>query len=349
MASLRILFIGHFLYNSGFSESLSGYVRAARAMGHDLRVSKHSLLDKVVSNRLPLADFDWKPDLLVLNFESYQYMSEATINAVEMIAPRAQRLIIDDDGKYSPPTRVNGDTNHADEESWRNWQNLYRRLADRIVQPTLRLPAAGTRQFLLFGMENHRECASAKPLPKTYDIAYIGNNWYRWQDICWFIHGLEPIRKKLGRIALYGKWWSGKPLPGVEEHTYSDPSFLHKHKIEVHRSVRFGNVKAAMGRASINLLFVRPILSALQFATPRMFETFEADTIPLLSHNFLYAETLYGDSIAQLRMGDDPAERVEFIMSHYREMRSLVRDITAKLAKKHSYKQRLAELIELFE
>jgi hypothetical protein len=349
MASLQILFIGHFLYNSGFSESVRGYVKAAKSLGHDLRVSKYSLIDTVVSRSLPLADFDWKPDLLILNFESYQYLTDQTINAVEKIAPRAQRLIIDHDGKYSPVTSVDDDTNHTSEDSRQYWINLYRRLADRIVQPALRSPAEGTKQFLLFGLDNSCERISSKPNPKTFDIAYIGNNWYRWRDIKCFVEGLTSIRKQLGRIGLYGKWWSGKPLPGMETHTYSDPSFLRKHNIEIHRSVRFGNVKSAMSRANINPLFIRPLLSALQFATPRMFETFEACTIPLLSHNFHYADALYGEDISHLRMGDEPAERVEFIMSHRREMRALVKDIRAQLVKKHSYTQRLSELIELFE
>lgn len=349
MASLRILLVGHFLYNSGCSESISGYVRAAKSLGHDLRISKYSLLDRVVSKCLPLADLDWKPDLLILNFESYQYMTERVIGSVEKIAPRSRRLIIDHDGKYSPITRVGTDTNHIDEESQKLWLNLYRRLTDRIAQPALRSAARGAKSFLFFGIDSHSKYVRTKPPRKTYDIVYIGNNWYRWQDISWFVKGLAPIRAKLDRIALFGKWWSGKPLPEVEDHTYSDPSFLNEHNIEVHRPVRFGNVKAAMSRAHINLLFIRPLLSALQFATPRMFETFNANTIPLLSRDFLHAEALYGEDVAQLRMRDNPAERVEFIMSHFQEMSSLVKDIAAKLARKHSYERRLSELIELFE
>lgn len=349
MTPLRIGLVGHFLYNSGCSQAVLGYVRAARHLGYDLRISKLSLLDKVVTKQLPMAEADWKPDRLVLIFESYQYLSEQAISHILRVVPRAHRLIIDHDGKYSPITRVGTDTNHADEKSRHEWLELYKSLSDRIAQPVIGSPAAAVQRFLFFGVDRHRPAIESRPKPKMYDIAYIGNNWYRWEDMRWFIEGLAPIRARLGRIAVFGKWWSGRSLPGVEDHTYSDPHLLHQHGVEIHRSVPFDKVETAMGRAYANPLFIRPLLKELQFATPRMFETFAADTVPLLSPAFDYAEALYGPSIHPLRLDIKPAERVEYILSHYDNTAMLAREIAFELASKHSYELRLSELIALFE
>jgi len=345
---LRIGLIGHFLHDSGCSKSIIGYVRAARLLGYDLRVSKLSLLDRVTSKHFPLTESDWKPDLLVLIFESYQYLSENQIIEIEKSIPRNRRLIVDQDGKYSEITAVGVDSNHSNEKSRQDWLSLYNRLADRIVQPTILAPARGANRFLFFGVDQHRKVREKKSGKKSFDIAYVGNNWYRWEDICWFIEGIDKIRSKLNRIALFGKWWSGKPLPSLPEHTYSNPAYLFHHGVEFHNSVQINNLEATMSRAYINPIFIRPLLGALQFVTPRMFETFRAHTVPLIAPGFGYAEGLYGSSVKALCLGDDPSEKVEFVLSNYQEMTSLVAEIAFELETKHSYERRLLELIEQF-
>jgi hypothetical protein len=164
----------------------------------------------------------------------------------------------------------------------------------------------------------------------------------------WFIQGLAPIRPQLGRIAFFGKWWAGTPLRGHKEHTYSDPSFLRRHGVEIQPSVRFGQVESAMSRARINPIFIRPLLRTFRLVTPRMFETFSGSTIPLLPPDFDYAEALYGKRAATLRMADDPAERIEYVLSHYQEVTSLVKDMEFELRRNHSYERRLSDLIGLF-
>lgn len=345
--TLRIAIVGHFLYNSGCSQAVLGYIRAAQRQEYDLRVSSLSLLDPIVTKRFPLAGPEWKPDILLLVFESYQYMSADVIACIEKTVPRAKRVIIDHDGKYSPAISSGNDSNHNSEEARREWLKLYERLSDKIVQPALGTPARGASRFLFFGVDTERIETKQRPVQKMYDIAYIGNNWYRWNDMSWFIQGVERIRSQLGRIAIFGKWWSGNPLPGVPEHTYSDPEFLRRHGVELHRSVRFGNVERTMGRAYLSPIFIRPILSCLEFATPRMFETFTADTVPLLAPNFHYSTALYGDSVAPLNMSSDPAERVEYALSHYPQMVDVARNIARELRVRHSYRVRLSELVEL--
>ena len=347
---LSIGLIGHFLGDSGCSKAIIGYIRAARLLGYDLRVSKLSFLDRIVSKQFPLAECDWKPDLLVIIFESYQYLSESTIIQVEKNIPRNQRLIVDQDGKYSKITSAGNDSNHSNEKSRQDWLSLYNRLADRIVQPAIMAPESGANRFLFFGVDKHNynNLRAEEISNRSFDIVYVGNNWYRWGDIRWFIEGLDKIRSKLNRIALFGKYWDGKLLPSRPEHTYSDPIYLHQHGVEIYNSVEINKLETTMSRGYINPIFVRPLLSALKFVTPRMFETFRARTVPLISPSFGYAEELYGNSVKLLCMTDNPSEKIEFILSNYQQMTSLAAEIGFELEIKHSYEQRFEELIGQF-
>ena len=207
MKPLRIALVGHFLHNSGCSKAILGYVNAAKLLGFELKVSKLSVLDRIVSQQYPLAETDWKPDLLVIIFESFQFLSESSITQIENLVPRKKRLIVDQDGKFSDVKFIGSDYNHIDANDRQVWLSLYRRLSDHIVQPALLEPADGATSFLFFGVDKHSTINGGKLSPKLYDIAYVGNNWYRWRDIVWFIEGLKRIRSELGRIALFGKWW----------------------------------------------------------------------------------------------------------------------------------------------
>lgn len=347
MKSLRIGLVGHFLHDSGCSKAILGYVRAAKLLGLDLRVSRLSFLDRIVSKQYPLAEIDWRPDFLIIIFESFQYLSESSIIQIERIVPRNQRLVVDQDGKYSNIITIDGDSNHSNIKSRQDWLNLFQRLSDHVVQPAVITPASGANRFLFFGVDTHSIPIEGKLIKKVYDIAYIGNNWYRWGNIVWFITGLSRIREKIGGIALFGKWWS-KPLAIHPERTYSDPAFLVRHRVEVHRSVSIEKLEHTMSRAYINPIFIRPVLARLQFLTPRMFETFSAKTVPLLPPNFEYAEKLYGDSINSLFSANDPADKVEYIFTNYKEMVCLVAEVASELKKKHSYEQRLHELVGQF-
>jgi len=347
MNPIRISIVGHLLWESGCAHAILGYVRAAKSLGHDVRVSTLSLLDDVIPKHLPIAGPEWTPDLLVIVFESYQFLSRAALKQLKTLAPRDRRIVMDNDGKYSATTCCLDDTNHPSENSRQQWRETYDELSDRILQPTLGVPANGARSFLFFGFDKHGPDAVSQPRPKAYDIAYIGSNWYRWRDLEWFIRSLEPIRAGLGRIALFGKWWDGKPFAGLENYTFSDPSFLIKHRVEVNRSVPFGHVEETMANARINPIFLRPALRALQFVTPRMFETFKADTVPLLRPELAYTASLYSNEILPSFLLDDPAHRVHFVLSHYDDMINRARKVSARLREAHSYEARIAELLRV--
>jgi hypothetical protein len=64
--------------------------------------------------------------------------------------------------------------------------------SDVIVQPSLGAPAPGTRRFLYFGVDAHRRREPSPVERKPYDIVYVGNNWYRWHDVCWLVDSHSP-------------------------------------------------------------------------------------------------------------------------------------------------------------
>jgi hypothetical protein len=346
-AALRILFIGCFRFNCGSSHALLGYARAAARRGYDLRVSSLGLVDESVREKVAVAGQSWTPDVAVMVFESEQFLNAAGLGWIERKIPRAHRLIIDPDAKYSERVSIGADANHVTANSREFWRALYERLSDTILQPSLGPMMNGARRFLYFGVDLYRSPPprAEREGEKTFDLIYVGNNWYRWHDVQWLACRLSKIRERLARIALFGSYWSGEPMPGFAEHTYSDPRFLLAHEIESYPSVAFDEVERQMGRGKFHPVFVRPVLNLLRMVTPRMFETFAADTVPLLPPYFKHACDLYGVEAAKLSLTEDPADSIMRMMQDYREYASISLAIRERLAHEHSYDRRLEELL----
>ena len=180
---------------------------------------------------------------------------------------------------------------------------------------------------------------------KDFDLLYVGNNWYRWNDIRWLVKVTEPIRKRLKRVALIGQYWSGKVMEGYEEATYSEPALLRRNHIQILDSAPYGHVEETMSRGLLHPILIRPILNDLRFVTPRMFETFTADTIPFILKYFTHAKELYGNEIDKLTLSDNPACKIMNILDNYDKYRKLTKDIRETLNTKHSYEKRLTQLL----
>jgi len=344
-AAPRIAFVGFFEHNGGSANTLYGYFRAAQRLGYDIRASSLGIVDPVVQAMIPVAETEWEPDLMVLVFESHQFLHPDAVARIEKLIPRSRRVVVDQDGMYSPETRVGADTNHPTADSQASWTSLFDRLSDTILQPCLNPVTPGVRSFLYFGFERQSSPATETASRRAYDIVYVGNNWYRWHDLVWLCRGLASVRARLGRIAVFGKWWLDDAIPLYEEQTYSDPAFLRDHGVEMYPAVRFDEVERTMKQGRLNPVFVRPVLNELGFITPRMFETFAADTIPLLPPYLRIAVSLYGSEAQRLCLPDEPAGAVLSILDRYADYVGLAQEIGAKLAKEHSYEVRLAQLL----
>jgi hypothetical protein len=287
---------------------------------------------------------------MILLFESWPYLSPEAVARIERTVPRARRLVVDCDGMYSPPVRSGSDVNHPDPGSRIYWVELFATLSDTILQPCLGSLPPGAQRFLFYSAIPQQPPTSTTDSEKLYDLAFVGNNWCRWHDMSWLSKGLAPVRSELGRIAVFGSWWDGS-LPNAEvrpevlKFLYSDPNFLNAHGVETYPAVPYADVEQTMGRSRLHPVFVRPALNALGLVTPRMFETFMADTVPVLPPYFKHALTLYGKEVEPLYLGYRPGEIVLDILSHYSDYVGLARDIAAKLVKEHSYDRRLEELL----
>lgn len=343
-AQLRVLFIGRFRYNSGSSHTLLGYVRAARSLNIDLRASLLGLVDSTVRSLVPVAEEGWRPDVLVMVFESERFLDQDSVRLVERLAPRSYRLIVDPDGKFSKHVRRGSDTNHPTPDSRVYWTELYNRLSDVILQPGLGPVEVGAQKFLYFGIDLHYPEINTTRR-KTFDLIYVGNNWYRWHDLVWLLNKVAPIRQTLGRIAVFGKDWNVASVPGFEQAVYSEPGLLTERGVEVFDSAPFGAVVRTMGAGRLHPIFIRPVLNALGFVTPRMFETFAADTVPLIPPYFRYAALLFGAESNALRLPAEPADTILNMLDKYAEYSAIARETRSLLIEKHSYEVRLKELL----
>jgi hypothetical protein len=324
-----------------------GYVRAGKNLDCDIRVSEFGYIDKTIRKLIPIAPKNWQPDLLIIVYESYPFLSEETIEEICKFIPRANRILIDPDCKYSEPCSFGKDSNHPTSDSYSFWTSLYDSLSDIILQPFIgkrKKTKTKIHSFLYFGMDN--KLPNFSRVKKDFDLLYVGNNWYRWQDIKKLITKVSSIRSLVKRIGIFGKYWNQEVMSGDEEATVSDFNFLKQNKIIVRKSVPYGQVEKFMSRGLLNPIFIRPILHKLQLITPRMLETFNADTIPLIPSYFSYAKDLYGEEIHQLMLGNNWADAIVRIINNYGYYRNLSKEIKKILRSKHSYEARIKELLE---
>ena len=335
----KIAFVGNFQFNCGSSNTLLGYVKAGRVLGYDIRASEFGCIDNIIRTAVPVAGKDWKADLLVIVYESYPFLSETDIDLICKIVPRKNRILIDPDGKYLKPSYCGDDTNLPAADSYGFWTSLYDSLSDVILQPFL------GSDFLYFGIDS--QVSDLSRLNKNFDLIYVGNNWYRWNDMSALITAVSPIRTKLKRIALIGRYWSGDQMQGFENATGSDPDFLKKNHVEVYKSAPYGQVEKTMSRGKMHPILIRPILNEMGFVTPRMFETFAADTVPLIPNYFRRANELYGDEVFHLTVSQDPAAKILEILENYPKYRDISLKIAKKLRRKHSYEVRIRQLLDL--
>jgi hypothetical protein len=342
---VQILFVGNFRFNCGSSHALAGYVRAGRRMNCDVRASCLGLVDEEVRKRVPVAGDDWSPELCVVVCESERFLTDDKCAALERVASRRNRIVLDPDGKSGPTVIMGTDTNHRSCEEAAYWRARYARLSDTVLQPVLNENSPG--RFLYFGVDHNRAPITTGSVAKRFDLIYVGNNWYRWHDFVQLFEQMRPVREEFGEIGIFGQHWANDPEPGLEEHTYSDPEYLRQRGVQTFPSTAFDQVELTMSTGRCHPVFVRPILHRLGLATPRMFETFMADTVPVLASYLSDTEHLYGADAHRLRLPEQPVSFLLSIFDSYDTYRELAMDVRQRLIRLHSYEERLRQLLEI--
>ena len=140
---------------------------------------------------------------------------------------------------------------------------------------------------------------------------YVGSNWQRWEQVRSFLEGHAPVRAAVGPACLVGWDWraSGPNGPCRKASWASIPirRLLARLDVEVRDGVRFDGVVDLLARAKFAPVLHRPLFRHLGFVTNRTFETFYADTIPVLMLPRDFVAAIYGEAALPLVPGDDVA------------------------------------------
>lgn len=353
---MRLMFAYHIMAlqsgTVGSAQDLYQYARVAKMLGHEVVIygPPHPDSPFVFSLDVESADalicvFEWTSELR----RNDQIDLLRLLNKI----PRSRRVVIDCDGAYNDLLEVGGDYNHRAASESRAWTEVCDSISDKICQPTLHPLRANVHPFLFYGFSPESE-QSANGTAKEYGMIYVGHSKFRWAAMKRVLRAIEPIRDRVGRIALVGHGWDALPPWAVrmrmEQAFYTDKDYLRKMQVEFLPPIRFEYVIPWMSRAVFSPVLMRPTFEWMRMVTPRLFETFAANTIPLLSLDPEHVKEIYGDHALELLLcADSPERRLEDILKRPRRYSEIVQGIRQHLAEKHSHQQRFHQLLKIVE
>ena len=360
---MNLLFVSTLSRSARAINTIAHYSRLANELGHEVAVFGEQRSDfSGVRFSLDPGAFDFAIFVIYTasDFPDLPYLANLLDNT-----PKSRRVIIDCTGRYNETIRVEHDFNHLEKmdghQGW-EWIEAFQSVADRILQPALTPRRGDVRSFLFHGYELDdvvRWPGSAVEAArrwsreaKRYSIVYVGHNWQRWGQVRRFLEAIAPIRDRLGPVALFGNEWDRRPdwavqlgIQGVDV----DLELLQRLKVQTSHPISYTEVKQVLSEAQFSPIFHRPLFNELGLVTNRTFETFLADTIPLVMLPESFATSIYGPNVRPLLPEVDIAKQLEKIHldpEPYWEAIGLVRK---HLATHHSYRRRLTELVALLQ
>jgi hypothetical protein len=343
------MFVYWYLEDAGSAQTIYNYSVAARELGHEVVLHAPETPRSRFNCSLDVASADAVIFLMEWNIYLHNNLPLDIERPISK-SPRSKRIVIDDDGMYNSPIRVDVDYNHLDEEASQRRIDLYDSISDKIYQPSLHPLRSNVGTFLFHGYNP----SSAIPLDfadKEYGMFYLGSNWFRWRPMRKILGAIEPIRDQIGRIGVVGHNWleppAGAESPLRERAYLSDANYFEKLGVEVMPAVPVDQVINCMSRGIFNPVLVRPLFNYLRLVNPRMFETPAANTIPLFGLDAEYVQEIYGADALGLVLADDASDRIADVTRRPEHYAQIVKGIRHHLAEKHSYKVRLQELIEI--
>ena len=349
---MKLVFVYWGYENAGSMLDLRGYARAAKALGHEAVVygPPNPAFGLDYSQDLTAADavvfvFEWTTELQFGDRLDWARLLEAV--------PRRRRVVIDCDGAYNDPIRFGGDYNHRTEEAGRRWLAVCDSISDKICQPALRPRRANVRPFLFHIYDPTWEM----PLEfgnKVFSMVYVGHTKFRWRGMSRVLKAIEPVRERLGRIALVGEGWTNPPewtqWLEIKQDYYVDQALLQKLRVEARPPIPYPQVPATMSQAVFNPVMYRPLFEHLGMVTCRTFETPAAGTIPLFVLDRQYVREIYGSHATELVLDkDNPHEQIVDVLGRPEHYADIVRSIRRDFAVRHSPEARLKELIDIVQ
>jgi hypothetical protein len=272
--------------------------------------------------------------------------------------PKEKRAIVDLWGRYNDTIRVEHDFNHLEKldghQGW-EWQDAIAAVSKTILQPTLSPKREGVKPFLFHGFDENSIYkkftdaaeAAANWRKKTHGVLYVGSNWQRWHQVRAFLEEYAKVRSEVGKASLVGWDWNERPdwaihkaIVGVD----TDPAFLESVGADAHKGKRFDEIVELLGHARFAPVIHRPLFRELGFVTNRTFETFYADTIPVLLLPEDFVEAIYGTAAKKLVPSQGVTKWLQDALKNPEAYWDAVLKTRTHLAAKHSYAVRVEEL-----
>ncbi len=363
---MKLLFVSQMTRYSRSVYTISKYVEVGRKLGHEVAVFGEQCAEfPSLPYSLDVKSFDFA--IFVVHdpsdFPDLPYLAQL-LDGV----PRERRVLIDCCGRYNETIRVEHDFNHLEKmeghQGW-EWIEAFRAVAGLILQPALNPLPSDVKPFLFHGYdtaevahpdrsaeEAARSWAGSNGSGKPYGFVYVGNNWQRWSQMRPFLESIEPLKQELGPMCIAGWDWEQRPDWAVElgiQGSDVDPALLARLGVEVRPALPFDEVKELLGKARFSPIFHRPLFNHLGLVTNRTFQTFCADTIPVLMMPENMAQAIYGPAASVLRAGDGVAAHLREVCRQPEAYWSAVLKTREHLAQKHSFERRLEELRAILE
>ncbi len=359
---MKLLLVSNLARSARAISTIAQYSRAAGEFGHEIAVFGEKQLDfPDLRFSLDVHAFDVALFIVYMpsDFPDLPYLASLLDGM-----PKSRRVIIDCSGRYNETIRIEHDFNHLEKmdghQGW-EWIEAFQSVADRILQPTLTPRRDDVRSFLFHGFEaggvahpsgSAAEAARRWSHGKRYGVAYVGNNWQRWTQVRRFLDAIAMIRQELGAMALIGLDWKRRPDWAVQmgiQGADVDAELLQRLDVETGDAIPFADVREFLSNARFSPIFQRPLFNELGLVTNRTFETFLADTIPLVMVPGSLAESIYGPAVRPLLPTNDIASWLRDMIQNPEPYWEAIGRVRQHLAAHHSYRQRLTELVAVLE
>jgi hypothetical protein len=165
-----------------------------------------------------------------------------------------------------------------------------------------------------------------------------------------FLEAVAPIRDELGRLVLVGWDWRHRPDWAIQlgiKGADVDPQLIESLDVEVRDPIPSTELPQFLSDSCFSPIFQRPLFNELGLVTNRTFETFLADTIPLVMLPEGLAEVIYGPEVHPLVPDEDVAGWLRTILDNPTPYWDAIGRVRQHLAAHHSYTQRVSELVAL--
>ena len=360
---MKLLLVSNLSRSARAINTIVQYSRVADTLGHRVAVFGERQSDfPDLYFSLNANEFDYVIFIVYMpsDFPDLPYLANLLDGA-----PKSRRVIIDCIGRYNDTVRVEHDFNHLEKmdghQGW-EWIEAFQSVADRVLQPTLAPRREDVRSCLFHGYDpgavvhSFRTAAEAARHwsrgAQRYGIAYVGHNWQRWSQLRRLLEAVTATSPSPGPVTLVGADWQQRPdwavqlgIKGVDV----DPDLLQRLGVEVRDPIPFSEIRRFLSDARFSPIIHRPLFNALGLVTNRTFETFLADTLPLVMLPEALAKATYGPDVQPLVPGDDIAGRLADMMRDPEPYWESVLRVRDYLAEHHSYRQRLSELAAMLQ